>query len=127
MLDALSEASRAPLCFATRKRNEAWNPGSFGYRGLLVYGRSGFERRRVIPVSPQRSIGFIDCLQQVGKARRLFNGPQPVEGGPKQLNITSRQQPDRDNPVILHNNSIASPLANAPKSLLCLAFRERNA
>ena len=26
------------LCFRTRKRDEAWNPGNFGCRGLLVYG-----------------------------------------------------------------------------------------
>ena len=28
------------LCFGARKRNEAWNPGNFGCRGLLVYGSS---------------------------------------------------------------------------------------
>ena len=26
------------VCFQTRKREEAWNPGNFGCRGLLVYG-----------------------------------------------------------------------------------------
>ena len=26
------------LCFASRKTNEAWNPGSFGCRGLVVLG-----------------------------------------------------------------------------------------
>jgi len=25
-------------CFGSRKTNEAWNPGNFGCRGLLVYG-----------------------------------------------------------------------------------------
>src|SRR5690242_3648151 len=29
------------LCFGARKRNEAWNPGNFGCRGLRVYGPSG--------------------------------------------------------------------------------------
>jgi hypothetical protein len=40
-----------PLCFATRKRNEAWNPGNFGCRGLLVYGGQSPSsiRLRILP------------------------------------------------------------------------------
>ena len=37
-LDAAPDPAMVFLCFATRKRNEAWNPGSFGCRGLLVHG-----------------------------------------------------------------------------------------
>jgi hypothetical protein len=36
VLAVLPESAMASLCFATRKRNEAWNPGSFGCRGLFV-------------------------------------------------------------------------------------------
>ena len=37
----LAQALEWPMvlqCFASRKTNEAWNPGSFGCRGLLVLG-----------------------------------------------------------------------------------------
>jgi hypothetical protein len=39
--DSPRRRAMALLCFATRKRNEAWNPGNFGCRGLLVFGLRG--------------------------------------------------------------------------------------
>ena len=40
---ALAQAKKlamVSLCLGTRKRTQAWNPGSFGCRGLLVYGQA---------------------------------------------------------------------------------------
>src|SRR6185437_13163381 len=37
-LDARRPGANVVSCFGSRKTNEAWNPGSFGCRGLLVYG-----------------------------------------------------------------------------------------
>src|SRR6476659_2116372 len=44
-VDANAQGAMAILCFATRKRNEAWNPGNFGYRGLLVLGPAAASLR----------------------------------------------------------------------------------
>jgi hypothetical protein len=38
VLDDRRAGARVISCFASRKTNEAWNPGSFGCRGLLLCG-----------------------------------------------------------------------------------------
>src|SRR6476646_10436205 len=42
------------LCLGTRKRTQAWNPGSFGCRGLLVYGPAKARFRPFLLLSAPR-------------------------------------------------------------------------
>src|SRR6476646_5039581 len=68
------------LCFATRKRNEAWNPGNFGCRGLLVYAHrnSSALKTRLDPNARFRPIADISGallrkapLQRLGKESKV--------------------------------------------------------
>jgi len=78
VLDARSERPMPFLCFATRKRNEAWNPGSFGYRGLLVYG---LRRPHLIAVrlAPECPIGFVDFPKKTHETRFFVDRPGAAE------------------------------------------------
>lgn len=43
LLALTSNPAKVALCFRVRKSKEAWNPGSFGYRGLFVSERGSFS------------------------------------------------------------------------------------
>src|SRR4029078_12739143 len=45
-------------CFGVRKNEEAWNPGNFGCRGLLVYGPRHCEE----PQATRQPRAALDCF-----------------------------------------------------------------
>src|SRR6476646_8630139 len=55
------------VCFATRKRNEAWSPGNFGCRGLLLCAeRARVGARQLQPLRPvgQRIFVAVGAVEQ---------------------------------------------------------------
>ena len=46
------------------------------------------------PITPDLPIGFVDCVQEPGKAGRFFYWPQTFEVAAEQLDVTLGEKPD---------------------------------
>ena len=74
-LDATAATAIVETCFGSRKTNEAWNPGSFGCRGLRVYG----VRHCMLP-SLRGAAGDAAIQRRTGLLRFARNDGQSCSG-----------------------------------------------
>ena len=49
--------------------------------------------------------GFVNCLKQLRKVRRLIDRPKPSEGFTKTLNVTLGQKPYGNDAFIRHSDN----------------------
>ena len=94
-LDGPAASANVETCFGSRKTNEAWNPGSFGCRGLRVYGARDFviARLRRSRGNPVTRRGFLDCFATLAmtiKAGRVTPSPAPAASTGRAAGICSR-------------------------------------